>query len=36
VFDKIVCVTRAELDWLEQVLVAVKRDGWTLAKGRAS
>ena len=32
VFDKVARVARAELDWLEEVLVAVKRDGWTLAK----
>ncbi len=29
VFDKIVRVTRAELEWLDEVLAAVKRDGWT-------
>jgi DNA-binding PadR family transcriptional regulator len=29
VFDKIVRVARAELEWLEDVLVAVKRDGWS-------
>jgi DNA-binding PadR family transcriptional regulator len=32
VFDKIIRVTRAELDWLEEALAAVKRDGWTLAR----
>ena len=28
VFDKIVRVTQAELDWLEGVLAEVERDGW--------
>ena len=28
VFDKVVRVTRAELEWLDEVLAAVKRDGW--------
>jgi DNA-binding PadR family transcriptional regulator len=32
VFDKIVRVARAELDWLEEVLEVVKLDGWTSAR----
>lgn len=34
VFDKIVRVTRAELDWLEEVLAMVTRDGWDIARRR--
>ena len=36
VFDKIVRVARAELEWLEEILAAVTRDGWPSARREAS
>jgi len=36
IFDKLERVTRAELDWLGEVLEEVARDGWAAARSAAS